>query len=92
MFAGRSFNDLSQYPVFPWVIHSYDGDYDLRNSDMYRDLTKPIGAINKHRLRKLKDFNELQIKDKTLSNPAHLYPTHYSSPGYVSYFLIRKIP
>jgi hypothetical protein len=25
MFAGRSHNDLSQYPIFPWVIHNYDG-------------------------------------------------------------------
>lgn len=92
MFAGRSHNDLSQYPVFPWVIHNYDGDFDLKNQEMFRDLTKPIGAINKHRLRKLKDFYELQVKDKTLNTPPHLYPTHYSAPGYVSYFLIRKIP
>ena len=59
---------------------------------MYRDLTKPIGAINKHRLRKLKDLYELQTKDKTITNPPHLYSTHYSTPGYVAYYLIRKIP
>jgi factor associated with neutral sphingomyelinase activation len=90
--ANRSHNDLSQYPIFPWILHSYDCDFDLRSSEMFRDLSKPIGAINKHRLRKLKDLYELQLKDKTLSTPAHLYPTHYSTPGYVSYFLIRKIP
>jgi factor associated with neutral sphingomyelinase activation len=90
--ANRSFNDLSQYPIFPWVLHSYDLDFDLRNHELFRDLSKPIGAINKHRLRKLKDLYELQLKDKTLSNPAHLYPTHYSTPGFVSYYLIRKIP
>ena len=22
--AGRSFNDLTQYPVFPWVIQDYE--------------------------------------------------------------------
>jgi len=27
-----------------------------------------------------------------MTNPPHLYPTHYSTPGYVSYYLIRKIP
>jgi factor associated with neutral sphingomyelinase activation len=59
---------------------------------MYRDLSKPIGAINKHRLQKLKDFYGLQLKDKTMTTPPHLYPTHYSTPGYVSYYLIRKIP
>ena len=34
----------------------------------------------------------MQSKDKTLTTPPHLYPTHYSTPGYVSYYLIRKIP
>lgn len=34
----------------------------------------------------------MQTKDKTSNTPAHLYPTHYSTPGYVSYYLIRKIP
>ena len=23
--ANRSHNDLSQYPVFPWILHTYDG-------------------------------------------------------------------
>jgi factor associated with neutral sphingomyelinase activation len=59
---------------------------------MYRDLTKPVGALNKHRFRKLKDFYEMQTKDKTNTNPPHLYPTHYSTPGYTAYYLIRKIP
>lgn len=90
--GNRSHNDLSQYPVFPWIFHNYDSEFDLKNADMYRDLTKPIGAINKHRLRKLKDFYELQAKDKTVSHPPHLYSTHYSTPGYVAYYLIRKIP
>jgi len=56
MLANRSYNDLSQYPIFPWIIHNYEGDFDLKNAEMFRDLAKPIGAINKHRLRKLKDF------------------------------------
>ena len=24
--AGRSYNDLNQYPVFPWVIADYDSE------------------------------------------------------------------
>jgi|JI10StandDraft_1071094.scaffolds.fasta_scaffold6765569_1 factor associated with neutral sphingomyelinase activation len=34
----------------------------------------------------------MQSKDKTVSNPPHLYSTHYSTPGYVAYYLIRRIP
>ena len=43
--AGRSFNDLSQYPVFPWVLKDYSSpDLCLANPDVYRDLARPIGA------------------------------------------------
>jgi len=45
--AGRSYNDLTQYPVFPWVIADWESeDLDLLNPMVYRDLTKPMGAIN----------------------------------------------
>ncbi len=54
--GNRSHNDLSQYPVFPWIMYTYDCEFEIRNPEMYRDLSKPIGALNKHRLRKLKDF------------------------------------
>jgi len=44
--AGRSYNDLSQYPVFPWVIFDFKSDsIDLSNKDIYRDLSKPVGAL-----------------------------------------------
>lgn len=53
--SSRSFNDLSAYPIFPWVIFDYHTrDFNLSNPHFFRDLTKPIGAINKHRLQKLK--------------------------------------
>lgn len=45
-YSGRSFNDLNQYPVFPWIISDYKSDtLDLANKEIYRDLTKPIGAL-----------------------------------------------
>ena len=34
----------------------------------------------------------MQVKDKTITNPPHIYSTHYSTPGYVAYYLIRRIP
>jgi hypothetical protein len=43
-YLGRTFNDLSQYPVFPWVIADYTSDeLDLNNEKIYRDFSKPIG-------------------------------------------------
>ncbi len=26
--AGRSYNDLSQYPVFPWILADYDSEVE----------------------------------------------------------------
>eukprot|EP00899_Mesostigma_viride_P026278 jgi/Mesvir1/6835/Mv09015-RA.2 len=49
--AGRSFNDLTQYPVFPWVLTDYTSkELNLSDPDIYRDLSKPIGALNPSRL------------------------------------------
>lgn len=47
--AGRNFNDLNQYPVFPWVLKNYEGKYgelDLCDERNFRDLGIPIGALN----------------------------------------------
>lgn len=39
--SGRSFCDLNQYPVFPWVLANYEADsLDLTDPKIYRDLSK----------------------------------------------------
>jgi hypothetical protein len=39
--AGRSYNDLNQYPIYPWVIVNYDSaELDLSLPSNYRDLSK----------------------------------------------------
>eukprot|EP01084_Bolivina_argentea_P226577 382714_1 len=51
--SGRSFNDLTQYPIFPWIIIDYESSQiNLNNKNIYRDLSKPIGALNPIRLSK----------------------------------------
>lgn len=38
---GRTYNDLNQYPVFPWVITNYDSEeLDLTLPSNFRDLSK----------------------------------------------------
>lgn len=85
--ADRSLNDLTQYPVFPWVISNYTSDtLDLSNPNNYRDLSKPIGALNPTRLERLKErYNEMP-------DPKFLYGSHYSTPGFVLFYLVRKFP
>ena len=48
IFAGRSFNDLTQYPVFPWIITNYQSE-ELNEKEDLRDLSIPVGMF---------DFNE----------------------------------
>ena len=42
--SGRSFNDASQYPIYPWVLKVYDSpQISLTNPNVYRDFSVPIG-------------------------------------------------
>jgi Beige/BEACH domain len=37
--SGRSFNDLGQYPIFPWVIADYTSQVlNLQDPETFRDL------------------------------------------------------
>lgn len=54
--ADRTFQDLTQYPIFPWIISDYtSSELNLDDPKCYRDLTKPIGALNAERLKRLKE-------------------------------------
>lgn len=53
--ADRTFNDLTQYPVFPWVIQDFSSStLNLYSTQTFRDLTKPVGALNPTKLQRLK--------------------------------------
>ena len=46
--AGRTYNDLAQYPIFPWVIADYtSSSLDLRKKKSFRDFRWPMGAQKK---------------------------------------------
>ncbi|XP_062537016.1 protein FAN-like [Armigeres subalbatus] len=85
--ADRTYQDLTQYPVFPWVISDYSSDWlDLSDPKVYRDLTKPVGALNEERLQRLKE------RCDEMGDPKFLYGSHYSAPGLVLFYLVRKFP
>uniref|UniRef100_A0A182QB95 WD repeat-containing protein 55 homolog n=1 Tax=Anopheles farauti TaxID=69004 RepID=A0A182QB95_9DIPT len=85
--ADRSVEDLTQYPVFPWIVTDYtSSELDLTDPGIYRDLSKPVGALNPERLERLRSrFDEM-------AEPKFLYGSHYSTPGFVLYYLVRKYP
>ena len=43
--AGRGYSDLTQYPVFPWVLADYESEnLDLSDRKTFRRLEKPMGC------------------------------------------------
>ena len=43
--AGRGYSDLTQYPVFPWVLADYESEnLDLSDPKTFRKLEKPMGC------------------------------------------------
>jgi Beige/BEACH domain. len=83
----RNLSESYRYPVFPWVIQDYESQIlDFKNPKTFRDLSKPIGALNEKRL------NDFKERYKYMDPPKYLYGTHYSAPGYVIGYLVRKHP
>ena len=71
--AGRSYDDLMQYPVFPWVIADYTSeDLDLGNPLTFRDLSKPMGAQSEQRLQQFKKRYWVLRALTTLQPPSHI--------------------
>ncbi|KAJ4757798.1 BEACH domain-containing protein B [Rhynchospora pubera] len=88
--AGRSYNDLTQYPIFPWVLADYTSEkLDINKASSFRDLSKPVGALDEKRFKVFEDryhnFNDPDI-------PSFYYGSHYSSMGIVLYYLLRLEP
>jgi len=94
-FAGRSYNDLTQYPVFPWIIADYESEeIDLDDPKTYRDLSKPMGALGEERAQQFMErYHALAAHCFTDDDPPPFhYGTHYSCAAYVLYYLMRLEP
>ncbi|XP_036046730.1 lipopolysaccharide-responsive and beige-like anchor protein isoform X3 [Onychomys torridus] len=88
--AGRGYNDLNQYPVFPWVITNYESEeLDLTLPSNFRDLSKPIGALNPKRAAFFAERFESWEDDHV---PKFHYGTHYSTASFVLAWLLRIEP
>lgn len=97
--AGRTFNDLGQYPIFPWVLKDYSSSkLDLRNPKSFRDLRYPIGAQTEENREVLKEkYYDLQkqfesTEDDDFRLPPFQHGSFYSCAAYVLWFLVRVEP
>ncbi|KAL2083317.1 hypothetical protein ACEWY4_021090 [Coilia grayii] len=100
--AGRSFNDLMQYPVFPFILRDYTSEtLDLHEPSIYRNLGKPIAVQSKEKEDRYVDnykYLEEEYKKGAREDdpmppvqPYH-YGSHYSNSGTVLHFLVRMPP
>ncbi|XP_048259527.1 lysosomal-trafficking regulator-like isoform X2 [Haliotis rufescens] len=99
--SGRSFNDLMQYPIFPFILRDYESDeLNLDDPTVYRDLAKPIAVQVKGREAKYKENFEFlcqeyekpsSLNDYIRIRPYH-YGSHYSNSGTVLHYLVRLPP
>ena len=87
--SGRTYNNLAQYPVYPWILNDYSSsEIDLNESLTYRDFSYPIYAQDEETRETLKlkyeSFEDIDVK--------YHCGSHYSNSGFVCYFLVRVKP
>ncbi|KAJ3673307.1 hypothetical protein LUZ60_006681 [Juncus effusus] len=88
--AGRGYSDLTQYPVFPWVLSDYESEeLDLGNPRSFRRLDKPMGCQTPEGEDEFcKRYDSWDDPDV----PKFHYGSHYSSAGIVLFYLLRLPP
>ena len=94
--SGRTFNDLMQHPVMPWILADYTSPHlNLNTAASFRNLRKPIavqvaGSEEKY----VTNYNILSSDGSGLGGvmgPYH-FASHYSNTGIVLHYLVRVPP
>ena len=74
----------------PWVISDYTSPtLDLSDPHSFRDLSKPVGALNPKRLAAFRERMEA-LRGGDIK--PFMYGSHYSNAGFVLYYLLRLQP
>ena len=73
IYAGRSFNDLTQYPVFPWLITNYSGN-EIDNKKDYRNLSLPIGMLGLSEKGESRKETYMDIYEMVKSDLKQMFP------------------
>ena len=96
-YSTRTYNDLSQYPIFPWIINKYSQISHVfesiankkTNITFLRDLNFPICAQSEKQRNKAYQNYLQEEKEK---NFASHFGTHYSNSAYIFFYLMRINP
>ena len=89
--TGRTYNDLGQYPIFPWILNDYETNkINLGNNKQFRDFNYPIYAQNEEVREHLQNKYAACEEDDLLMK--YHSGSHYSNTGFVCYYLLRTKP
>ena len=95
LYSNRSFNDINQYPVFPWLTLDYKSNILSKNKNL-RPYGTPMGMLcfDKESSERKESFIETwKVSVEENDEEEHYcYRTHYSTSLYVTYYLVRIFP
>ena len=88
--SSRSFNNLSQYPVFPWILKDFESEVlDLKSEKTFRNFSFPVSAQTAESREKIKRSLEFAKQD---TDHIYNFGTHYSAGGIILHYLLRIQP
>ncbi|XP_067644932.1 lysosomal-trafficking regulator [Eurosta solidaginis] len=95
--AGRTYNDLMQYPIFPWILSNYATHVlDLTEVGNFRKLDKPVAVQHieneQHYINNYTYINNSMTNMGSMTLKPYHYSSHYSNSGTVLHFLVRVPP
>ena len=107
-FSGRTFNDINQYPIFPWIIlnekfknsseiniNNNENDNKSLNKNIYSKLC--FRDMEYFMMTQTEEGREKAIKeykelDRESPNKGFHFSLHYSTNGYILLYLMRIFP
>ena len=95
-YANRSYNDINQYPVFPWIITNYESDI-LPSPLPIRPMGVPMGMLDiSKEARERKDSYittwGVNVNEEDKEEDFDRYRSHYSTSLYITYYMVRVFP
>ena len=95
IFSSRSYHDINQYPVFPWIITNYSSQSLTSDTNQIRPFNKPMGMmdITKEAEERKESYILLfESKEEDPEENSDRYGSHYSTLLYLTYYLVRIFP
>lgn len=99
IYSNRSYNDINQYPVFPWIITDYVSPSipPLETKDLIRHMGIPMGMMDFTPESKERKENYIEHwisneADEDREENYDRYGSHYSTSLYLTYYLVRVFP